>query len=129
MNKTMIAVAFAMAAMLAVPQVTANHGLTGTLVSADTALDISATLEYKSGNGNAQTWTFTWSVMGVAVQTCDGEGSVEVGFTSALGCAIPWSTGPTGDSHSFPHCAADEHVVDFEFLLAGTATQVIDADC
>lgn len=129
MTKTLIILTTTalMTAFLLAPAATADHGLTGTLV-ADNGL-LTADLQYAGGIGNAQTWTFTWGLAGATIVSCDGLGSIEVGFTSQ-GCPIDWSTGPTGDFHPYPNCAADTHEIDYTFgPLSGVAEQTIDSDC
>lgn len=110
------------------PLASANHGLNGRIVATlDDGTLAEAKMTYVTGNFNTQTWAFTWTVDGASF-TCNGFGSIEVGFTS-VNCATAWSTGATGDSHTYGTSEADMHDIAVSVGgVSGSGTQIVCAD-
>lgn len=118
-----------LAAVVALPLASANHGLGGRIVGTTAGGElVEAKISYLTGNFNTQTWRFTWTVGDNAAFTCNGFGSIEIGFTS-VNCATPFSTGATGDSHGYPFGSADVHQISFSVGgAAGSGQQIVCAD-
>lgn len=94
------------------PMTVATHG--DAIVYARDDGSVVAVGQYVSGAGNAQTWQFRVSSGGLPA-TCNGFGSIEVGFTGTGACANLASG--TGHFHPYPNTdGPDVHNV----LVRGT---------
>lgn len=114
-------------ALLAVPLASANHGLSGRIVGqlSDGTAAV-AKLTYVGGNGNTQTFRFTWTLSSGAGFTCNGFGSIEVGF---VGVGCNFSTSGSGDFHAYPAAQADHHSISISVNgVSGSGEQIICAD-
>lgn len=109
------------------PVAHANHGNYG-FGSAELTdgASLSVLMKYESGDGNRQSWAFTFAYEDGSSLACRGIGSIEQGFRSGTTCPVAWCTEGTAHSHSAGDVSLDRHDVGLTFAdVLGTLDQTI----